>query len=213
MPHLAAPAHMGTWSSQLRFLGAGDVPGSPAGRSLPCRCCRCCPGRAVLSHPCSWTERVCCAVSALPSPAFSGCVAVEKVPWSGWVWGLFAITFVCFPHPVPRTVLLAAPQAVPEFCGSAVGTTGLLLLRAPRAAGMIPDDVSQSHAPEGLHCPAGDLMTLFGCGLQEKELEITLDDLELPLGYTYLPLEGTADLSSALLEVQNLPPAASRLLQ
>lgn len=56
-------------------------------------------------------------------------------------------------------------------------------------------------------------MVLFGCGLQEKELEITLGDLGLPLGSTDVPLEGTADLALALLEVQNASPAPSRLLQ
>lgn len=55
-------------------------------------------------------------------------------------------------------------------------------------------------------------MTLFGCGLQDEGLEITLGDLGLPLGYTDVPLEGTTDLSPALLEVQNVPPAPSRLL-
>lgn len=50
-------------------------------------------------------------------------------------------------------------------------------------------------------------MTPFVCGLQQKGLEITLGDLRLPLGYTGVPLEGTADLSPALLEVQNVPPA------
>lgn len=94
----------------------------------------------------------------------------------------------------------------------------LLLLRAPRAGGIIPDDVSQSYSPEGPHCPgwaipAGDLMALFGCEFQEKEFEITLGDLGLPLGYTDVPLEGTADLSPALLEVQNVCSAPSRLLQ
>lgn len=56
-------------------------------------------------------------------------------------------------------------------------------------------------------------MALFGCGFQEKELEITLGDLGLPLGYTDVPLEGTADLSPALLEVQNVSSAPSGLLQ
>lgn len=75
-----------------------------------------------------------------------------------------------------------------------------------------------SPSPTPLNCPgwaipAGDLMTIFGCGLQEKGLEITLGDLGLPLGYSDVPLEGTADLPPALLEEQNVSPAPSRLLQ
>lgn len=117
----------------------------------------------------------------------------------------------------------AAPTVLSGCCGDAVGYHGavpnrLLLLGAPRAGGIIPDDIFQSYNPEGPHClgwaiPAGDLMALFGCEFQEEELEITLGNLVLPLGYSDMPLEGTGDLSPPLVEVQKLALTPSRLLQ
>lgn len=56
-------------------------------------------------------------------------------------------------------------------------------------------------------------MTLFWLRVPGERVEITLGDLGLSLGYSDVPLEGTADLYLALLEVQNVPPAPSRLLQ
>lgn len=51
-------------------------------------------------------------------------------------------------------------------------------------------------------------MTFLGCGLQEKEFEITLGDFWDTLMFLWKGL-----LTCALLEVQNLPSAPSRLLQ
>lgn len=116
-------------------------------------------------------------------------------------------------------------QTVLSGChGDAVGCHGavpnrlLLLLGAPRAGGIIPDDVLQSYIPEGPHClgwviPAGDSMALFGCEIQEEEFEITLRNLGLPLGYSDMLLEGTGDLIPPLVWVQKVALTSSRLLQ
>lgn len=116
-------------------------------------------------------------------------------------------------------------QTVLSGChGDAVGCHGavpnrlLLLLGAPRAGGIIPDDVLQSYIPEGPHClgwviPAGDSMALFGCEIQEEEFEITLRNLGLPLAYSDMLLEGTGDLIPPLVWVQKVALTSSRLLQ
>lgn len=57
-----------------------------------------------------------------------------------------------------------------------LGSTGDIV-GAPRAGDVISEDVFQSYVPDGPHrlgwaLPASDLMALFGCELQEEELEI-----------------------------------------
>lgn len=92
---ISTPPHTGTWSSRGQVLGTaagGAAPGcagDTGGEYQPC--CRGCPGRAVLSHRCSGAQRVRSGGSAPPSTGISGCAAVDELPWSGWVWGLFAI--------------------------------------------------------------------------------------------------------------------------
>ena len=120
--------------------------------------------------------------------------------------------------------IAGAPTVLSGCRGAALGCHGavpnrlFLLLGAPRAGGIILDDVFQSYVPEGPRClgwaiPAGDLMALFGCELREEELEITLGNLGLPLGYSAMPLEGTGDLTPPLLEVQKVALTPSELLQ
>lgn len=109
-------------------------------------------------------------------------------------------------------------RTVLSRCCGAVPNRLLLLLGAPRAGGIIPDDVLQSYIPEGPHClgwaiPAGDSMALFGCEIQEEEFEITLGNLGLPLCYSDMPLEGTGDLIPPLVWVQKVALTSSRLLQ
>lgn len=117
-----------------------------------------------------------------------------------------------------------SPTVLSGCRGDAVGYHGavpnrlLLLLGAPRAGGVIPDDVFQSDIPEGPHCPgwaipAGDLMALLDCELQEEELEITLGNLGLPLGYPDMPLEATGDLTPPLVDVPKVALTPSGLLQ
>jgi len=56
-------------------------------------------------------------------------------------------------------------------------------------------------------------MAFFGCELQEEELEISLGNLGLPLGYPDMPLEGTDDLTPSLVAVQKVALPSFGLLQ
>lgn len=61
--------------------------------------------------------------------------------------------------------------------------------------------------------PAGDLVALSGCELQEEGLKITLGNLGLLLGYSDMPLGEPGDLTPSLLGVQKVVLTPFGLLQ